>query len=304
MISVIICTYNHFASLKRALNSLKEMTVPNELTWELVVVDNNSQDGTRDIVNDFIRVSGLNVRYIFERKQGLSYARNCGVNEARGKVIAFTDDDVVLDKYWLVNVAKAFKEYDVAGIGGRIFPIWEKLKPKWITPDLYGYWAILDYGEKPYYLNTPNIWGANFAIRADMFKKYGGFDTTLGRVPGKLYAGEDTYFFRKLMDKGEKLLYWPTAIVYHFIPESRISKKYLRKWKFDQGEMYAARLGNYSKRNFLGIPYYIIKQFLENTASYLLHTVFFSRDIFLRELNIVYLLGFILGRLKYQLHWK
>lgn len=299
MISVILCTYNNCESLKRTLNSLKAMSVPGGLGWELLIVDNNSHDGTKEIVSHFQTISGLNVRYVFEKKQGLSYARNCGVHEAKGKVIVFTDDDVIADPYWLTSVARAFEEYDIAGIGGRIFPIWEKPKPKWLTPDLYGYWAILDYGEKPYYLSAANIWGANFAVRADMFQKYGGFDTTLGRVPGKLYAGEDTYFLRKLINGGERLLYWPAATVYHVIPWQRISKRYLRKWKFDQGEMYATRLGKYTKRNFLGIPYYIIRELLREIAIYLSRIVAFPRECFLQEIKIVYLLGFIFGRLKY-----
>ena len=97
-ISIIICTYNRSESLKRTLQSLKEMSVSDDIEWELLIVDNNSTDNTREAVNDFTKTSGLNCRYVFESKQGLSNARNRGVKEACGEIIAFTDDDVIVDK--------------------------------------------------------------------------------------------------------------------------------------------------------------------------------------------------------------
>ena len=300
MVSVVICTCNRSESLIRTLKSLRAMLVPDDLRWELLVIDNNSKDDTKQAVEDFAKTSKLGIRYVFEEKQGLSRARNSGVREAKGEIIAFTDDDVIVDEYWLANMVRGFKEHDVAAIGGRIFPVLERPKPKWVTQDLQGCWGILDYGERPFYLNSKNIWGANLAIRADMFRKYGGFDTSLGRVPGKLYAGEETDFVRKLMDGGEKLLYWPTAVVHHFVPKHRSSKKYIRRWNFDQGEMNAIRQGGYTGRNLLGIPYYMIGQLLKNIPPCVLHTVSFSRDSLMYQSKIGYLLGFILGTIRYH----
>ena len=162
------------------------MSVPVNLSWEVIVVDNNSSDNTRKVVEDFVRSSELNIRYVFEGKQGHSHARNTGVKEAKGEIIAFTDDDVIVEKSWIHNIDRIFKEDYVGCIGGKILPIWEKPCPKWLTKDLYGYLALLDYGENPFYIDSPEIWGANFAVKSSLFQKYGYFDTTLGRLPTKL----------------------------------------------------------------------------------------------------------------------
>jgi GT2 family glycosyltransferase len=185
-------------------------------------------------------------------------------------------------------------------MGGKILPIWEVPKPKWLKKDLYGHLALLDYGDTPFYMNSPNIWGANFAVKADLFKKYGGFDTNRGRIPGKLYAGEETYFLEKLLKGGDKILYYPKAVIYHCIPKDRISKKYFRKWNFDQGELHARLLGDYRKRNLYRVPYYIIKQLLIKMPFYFLRLVLFSKDSLKHELEIIYLWSFILGRIKFK----
>ena len=300
MISVIICTYNRFESLQNTLNSISEMYIPKGLTWELIVVDNNSTDKTMDVVHDFMGSSRSNIRCVLEKKQGLSHARNRGISEAKGEIIAFTDDDVFVEKYWLANIAEAFRKYDAACIGGRIFPIWEKPKPKWLTQNLYNYLALLDYGDTPFYLDHSNIWGANFAIKADMFKKHGIFEVNLGRIPGKLYAGEETNFFAKLLNAGEKLLYYPDSIVHHFIPKNRISKKYLRKWEFEQGELAAIRLKVYKHRNIWGIPYYTFRHLVQEFVEYIFSIATFSEHIFQSELRLINTIGFLLERLRYR----
>lgn len=262
MISIIICTYNRVDSLKKTLKSLEVMSVSDDIEWELLIVDNNSNDNTRESVNDFIRASGINCRYVFEEKQGLSHARNRGIKEAGGDIIAFTDDDVIVDKFWLQNIEKVFKENHVSCVGGRIFPVWETSCPEWLIDnlDLYENLALLDYGDSSFYLDKPKIWGANFAVRKIMFEKYGAFNILLGRVCGKLYSGEETEFFIKLIENGEKILYSPNIIVRHCIPSKRMRKSYFRKWWFSNGEQLTVQNGPYQGRNIMGIPLYEIKQ--------------------------------------------
>ncbi len=284
------------------------MAMPKGLEWELLIVDNNSTDKTKEVVDDYIKTSWINCRYVFESKQGHSYARNRGVNEASGEIIAFTDDDVLLDQYWLKNIDQVFKGNNISCVGGRIFPIWEIRCPEWLSRNLwnviylYGGLALLDYGEKPLYLNEAIIWGANFAVKKEMFDKYGIFNTLLGRVPGKLYAGEETTFIGSLIENGEKVLYAPDIIVHHCIPAERMRKSYFRKWLFDHGELSAIKMGIYSHRNILGIPLYLIK----STAMSFIRWVIalpLSRDrCFIKELELLSNIGFIFGRLR--LRWR
>lgn len=298
MISVIICTYNHSESLKNNLDSIKKMSIPNDLSWELIVVDNNSKDSTKEVVEEFTRVSGLNVRYVFEEKQGLSHARNRGTEEAKGEIIAFTDDDVLVEKEWVLNIKKAFEVNDVACVGGKILPIWEIPKPRWLTQDLYGYLAILNYGDKLFYLDSPKIWGANFAVKSFVFKKYGYFDTTLGHKGGKLYGGEEVEFIERIIKNGEKVLYYPDILVHHCIPSYRMRKPYFRKWFYDKGELEAIQMGNYPHRNFMGVPLYILRRLIKTLPKYIFVRITLNQNGFHEELILFNIIGFIIGRIK------
>jgi glycosyltransferase involved in cell wall biosynthesis len=298
-LSVVLCTYNRQKSLRRTLGSLANMSVPAGLAWELVVVDNNSTDRTRDVVEEFARGTVVDVRYVFERKQGLAHARTRGVAEASGHVIAFTDDDVVVDQHWLTGLVNAFADRDAASVGGKILPVWEQPCPGWLTTDLWGYLALLDHGEESRDLDVPDLWGANFAVRRTVLEKYGGFDTALGRVPGKLYAGEETMLLRRLLEAGERISYTPAALVYHHVPVSRMRKAYFRRWRFDEGELHAIVMGRYDARNILGIPLYMIKRTGVALLSWLARPA--GSKGFHRELELLGCLGFVSARLKLAL---
>ncbi|MFZ0937825.1 MAG: glycosyltransferase family A protein, partial [Candidatus Sulfotelmatobacter sp.] len=123
-ISVVLCTYNRAASLKSTLESFSGLRLPFDLDWELVVVDNNSKDHTPEVIGDFAKTARFSVRYIFEGRQGRSSALNAGISAAKGEIVALTDDDVLLHPEWLLNLKRAFDEFDCAGVGGRIVPVW------------------------------------------------------------------------------------------------------------------------------------------------------------------------------------
>lgn len=299
-ISIIICTYNRYRSLQRTLDSIRKMIVPDKIEWELIVVDNNSPDNTKKTVKSFQKSSPFLVRYVFEKKQGLSFARNRGIQEAKGELLAFTDDDVRVDRSWLKNIAPVFEKYDIACIGGKILPVWEKPKPDWLTTDLYGNLALLDYGESIIYLDKPKIWGANIVIKKSIFKKYGKFNTMLGRIPCKLFGFEETEFLETLIKNNEKVLYTPDILVYHYIPKSRIAKKYFRKWWFDNGELKAHLMGKYNFRKFLNTPYYIYIDTIKSLLEYLKAALFRHSDPFQKELVLFNYLGLISGRIKME----
>jgi GT2 family glycosyltransferase len=227
------------------LNSLREALIPDGLACEFIVVDNNSDDDTRLVFEEIEQRCNSPIKYVFVNKSGLSYARNRGVREARGDIIAFTDDDVIVDKNWIQNIDRAFKEHDdVACVGGKILPIWETPKPEWLKSRWYSYLALLDHGDCAAYMDHPVLWGANIAFKSEVFKKYGLFDSNLGRRPGKLYSHEETDFLHRLRNAGEKLLYYPELIIYHHVPGNRTSKNYFRKWRFDHGELHGVLMGD------------------------------------------------------------
>src|ERR1700756_1020921 len=119
-ITVILCTYNRCQSLARALGSVAASVLPDSVEWEVLVVDNNSPDQTREVIEDFcLRYPGR-FRYLFEPKQGKSNALNSGIRNARGNILAFMDDDVIVAPTWLQNLTAALDSGEWLGVGGRI----------------------------------------------------------------------------------------------------------------------------------------------------------------------------------------
>lgn len=299
-ISVIICTYNRSKSLLKTLESFRGVLNPREAAWELILVDNNSNDDTREIANHFIKSSIFPCKYLFENRQGLSYARNTGITEAIGDILSFTDDDVIVDECWLRNIENEFKNKDVACIGGKILPIWENPQPAWLTGELLQFLALQDLGEEKIVLDRPVIWGANLSIRSSMFQKYGVFDTKLGNIEGKLYGGEETKFVQLLLANGENVLYCPDILVHHCIPGFRMKKSYFRKWVYDKGELKAIQMEEYRSRNIRGIPFYVIREAGGDLLRYLVKQGSAPHSAFHEQLILIHKVGMMAGRWKFR----
>jgi glucosyl-dolichyl phosphate glucuronosyltransferase len=255
-ITVIVCTYNRCESLATALDSVASSILPDSVQWEIVVVDNNSKDSTRETVDGISRRYPGRFRYLFEARQGKSLALNLGVREARGDVLAFMDDDVTVEPTWLRNLTAPLGSEEWVGVGGRILPAESFSPPRWFWStdpcDLAGaLFAHFDLGDKPGNLGRPP-YGANMAFKKGMFEKYGCFRTDLGPSPGSAIRNEDTEFGRRLLAGGERLFYEPSAVVYHVVPLDRIQKKYSLAWWFDYGRAEIRELGR--KPDVWGIP--------------------------------------------------
>jgi glycosyltransferase involved in cell wall biosynthesis len=238
-ITVILCTYNRAHTISKALESVLASVLAPGLTWEILVVDNNSKDHTRDVANEFCLRHAGRVRYLFEARQGLSNARNAGIREARGKIIAFTDDDVTVEPTWLQNLTASLHDGTWAGAGGPVRPPEGFRPPDWLTldggiMDSSGVLALFDAGTVAGELKKPPF-GANMAFRKSVFEKHGGFRPDLGRCGNSLIGNEDTEFGGRLMAVGERLRYEPSAIVYHPVSKERLNKKYFLAWWFAYG---------------------------------------------------------------------
>jgi glucosyl-dolichyl phosphate glucuronosyltransferase len=238
MISVILCTYNRAGRLTATLESIRNLHLPPELAWELIIVDNNSTDDTEKVVREYQRAAPFDVRYVFERTQGHSRARNRGITESKGLVLAFTDDDVILDAHWLEQLWRTYDRFDCLGVGGRIVPVWACGKPAWLQED--GPYALMnaivsfDQGGGTCVLKTPPF-GANMSFRRTAFEQYGLFRTDLGRIGVRLLGCEDTEFGMRLLRNNERLVYSPGMLVYHPVEKERVTKGYFQRWYFEYG---------------------------------------------------------------------
>ena len=171
-ITVILCTYNRYESLAKALDSLAALVVPETVEWNVLVVDNNSSDGTRAIVERFCQRYPSRFHYLFEPRQGKSYALNAGIHEASGEVLAFVDDDVIVEATWLQNLTSPLQNTDWAGSGGRILPGRPFSPPRWLAVSgPYAMGGVLcahfDLGDEAKELDRPP-YGTNMAIRKSM----------------------------------------------------------------------------------------------------------------------------------------
>ena len=258
-VTVILCTYNRCGILAKALSSIAASKLPDGVGWEVLVVDNNSTDRTHETVEEFCRQYPERFRYLPEPRPGKSYALNSGIRSAQGEILAFMDDDVIVEPAWLQNLTLPLLRYNAwSGSGGRILPGETVPIPFWLSLDgPYGMGgmvaALFDLGDKPGELDRPP-YGTNMAYRKAMFEKYGDFRTDLGPSPDKavLRPNEDTEFGRRIMAAGERLRYEPSAIVYHPISEDRLTKQYFLGWLFDCGRAATRELGR--RPDILGIP--------------------------------------------------
>jgi glucosyl-dolichyl phosphate glucuronosyltransferase len=235
-ITVILCTYQRCDTLMKALQSVACSTLPPDVEWEVLVVDNNSSDQTREVAEDFCHRYPGRFRYLFEPQQGKSYALNAGIREAHGDVLAFMDDDVTVDPMWLENLTAPLHNSDWAGAGGRIVPQQTLVPPRWLSleePRALAPFALFDLGPEAEELKEPPF-GTNMAFKRAMFEKYGHFRTDLGPRPGSEIRSEDSDFSLRLLAAGERLHYEPSALVYHEIPERRLQKQYFLDWWFDK----------------------------------------------------------------------
>lgn len=273
MISIVIPTYNRCEILKRTLESLARMEVPPEIEWEVIVVDNSSQDRTKEVIEKFAAdYSPLNICYAFEPQPGRSYALNRAIKQARGEIIAMTDDDVTADRQWLSEVKKAFDDSGCTGVAGKVVAVWPCPKPAWLTESgryrLSKAIVSFDEGEQACVLGVSPL-GANLSIKKAAFDRYGLFRTDLGRQRDTLLSGEDTEFFQRISALGERVMYSPKAIVYHPVEKSRIRKSYYRSWCFQDGRGHARtdRLPEGTVRYF-GVPRYLFRGAVEAAAKW------------------------------------
>ncbi len=237
--SVVVTTYNRAATLRGAVESLLALS-PESPPYELIVVDNNSTDDTRRVVEALVPQSGGRLRYVFEPRQGASHGRNAGAAAARGAVLAFTDDDVRAGPGWLAAVARAFEAHpDVDYVGGRVRPIWPAPPPRWLTAHAHtSPLALIDYGDAPV-LVTPECFRcfvtANLAVRKAAFDAVGGFDPRFQHEPGAVTAIEDHELQIRLLNAGRRGLYAPDVEIRAEVQANRLDVTYHRRWWFDSG---------------------------------------------------------------------
>ena len=239
MFSVVIPTFNRAADLRLTLDSLGTLSV--QAPWEVVVVDNNSTDDTRSVVERATADFPTELIYHFEGTQGRSAALNAGIRRSRGDIIVTTDDDVRVPVDWLERAGEALDALQCDYVGGRVLPVWGAARPAWIPNHGGRQWsviALLDYGPSPIPFFTQAHrapLGVNMAFRRAAFDRAGLWSNEVGRKKGTLLGQEVREWMRRAQAAGLRGSYAPSLVVQHVIPADRLTKRYFRRWYYWNG---------------------------------------------------------------------
>jgi glycosyltransferase involved in cell wall biosynthesis len=243
-VTVAICTFNRAESLRRTLNSIAELHIPSDLTWEIVII-HNSTDHTDAVICEYLH--SLPVRKELETQTGLSNARNQAIDTAKGEYIVWTDDDVIVDPGWLRAYVDAFQRWPEAAVfGGRIKPRYEPPVTRWVVEaqrQLEGPFAIRDFGDrvKPLSIAGYRIpFGANFAVRAKEQRAF-RYDPNLGAAPNRSRTDDEIEVITRLLDSGATGYWIPEAVVEHCIGRGRQTVRYIAASYEAWGETWAFR---------------------------------------------------------------
>lgn len=217
---------------------MEKTNVPQGISWELIVVNNACTDDTDRVLEKFR--DRLPLKRLFESNAGQTYARNCAINAAQGKLMIWTDDDVLVDHQWIQNYLHASEEYeDATFFGGQILPWFEGTPPRWLAQhwrSVESAYAVRDLGSEHREFTYEMLpYGANFAVRTETQRKY-LFDVNIGLRPGSTIRGDETTLLKKMLDDELGGMWIPEAKVQHFIPKTRQTTNYLWNYAIGQGQ--------------------------------------------------------------------
>ena len=264
-LDIVIPTFNRAELLLRTLNSLVRADRPQKMCIRINVVDNNSTDKTRVIVEEFQKRAVVEIRYMFEQKQGRSRAVNRGIKAADADLIGLIDDDEEVARDWLTEIESIFSSNwdEVNFISGRCLPKWEKEPPDWLP--IKGYNAVIgvvDGGEQEFeftFESNACVMGGNCVFKRSVFNQVGLYNESLGRTDKGLFSCEDGEMTKRLLIAGIRGIYAPRLTIYHFIPTEKMTKKYFRMWCYDWARSFALleKIHPPNLPKVLGVPRYM-----------------------------------------------
>jgi glycosyltransferase involved in cell wall biosynthesis len=225
-LSVVICTHDRYEALAGSVAQLVGCADFSD-RCELLVVENTPPARRQAIALP----PRENVRHTLCETPGLSAARNHGIGAARGGIIAFLDDDALVEPGWCGAIIRRMREETrLLALGGKVMPRYEgDALPPWYDERLAGYLSCIDWGATPRYLRAGEwVVGANMAFRRDAFAQYGLFDVNLGRRgTASLLSNEETALLGRI--GLDRVFYDPEIAVQHVIPVERLTARWFRR---------------------------------------------------------------------------
>ncbi len=277
--SVIFCTYNREKYIYNAMKSIADQSFAAD-RYEIVLVNNNSTDSTEQICRQFqTDYPHINFLYFVETNQGLSYARNRGIEESTGDILIFVDDDATAFDGYMAAIDAFFDNYPQAvAAGGPIVPVYEAAKPKWLshyTEQLIGGALYEGKDEKPF-RNGKYPGGGNSAFRKTVFEKYGLFNVELGRKGTGLIGAEEKDLYDRLVKGGEVFYYLPQMGIHHYIPEKKLTDAHFRELTYSIGKSERIRTKAVSPKSYRKRIFAEIKKWIGSIVLFVFYTISFT----------------------------
>lgn len=263
--TMLVCTYNRADDLRELLATALRQRTEDRFTYEVLVVDNNSTDATRAVVEDFEEGAPDLLRYLFEPRQGKSNALNTGLAAARGKRYAIVDDDFVLPTNWLLAIEDGFLRHrEAAFVGGKVLPRWRASPPHWLTQAHWSAIALADYGDAEVRVDAGHqICLLACTFDTDAVRAIGGYDPRLAVSAGRVGGVEDLDLLRRLWSAGHYGVYLPDVRFEHKVERSRTTKAYHLRWHRGHGASYAIMREpamEQSRARFFDVPLHLYRQ--------------------------------------------
>lgn len=240
--SLVVCTYNRAQDLRELLETALRLETGGGFDYEVLVVDNNSSDDTAAVAQEFVQRAGGRVRYLFEGRQGKSYALNTALDAARGRVFTIADDDFLLPPDWLLRIDAAFQRHpEAAYVSGKVLPQWLGTPPAWLGREHWSPLALADYGESEFFADEGRrVCLLACSFRRDLVQAVGGYDVRLGVSGSRTGGTEDLEIQERLWAAGHRGLYAPEVWFRHKVSPTRATRRYLRRWHRHHGRSHGA----------------------------------------------------------------
>jgi glycosyltransferase involved in cell wall biosynthesis len=297
--TMLVCTYNRADDLRELLETALRQRTEGRFSYEVVVVDNNSTDATRVVVERSQAAAPELVRYLFEPRQGKSNALNTGLAAARGRRYAIVDDDFVLPPDWLLGIDAGFGRHPTAAfVGGKVLPRWQAPPPRWLTPAHWSAIALADHGDAEFRVDVGHqVCLLACTFDTDAVRAVGGYDPRLAVSAGRIGGVEDLDLLRRLWSAGRHGVYLPGVSFEHKVDAARTTRAYHRRWHRGHGASYAMMREpemERSRARFFDVPVHLYRQgILSLLSSLVLRVTGDAAGAFAAVTRAAFAVGFI-----------
>lgn len=296
--SLVICTYNRAEALRDALRSAIAQESHGQFTHEVIVVDNNSTDETRAVVDAEACRSTVPVRYLFEARQGKSFALNTALGAVTGEFYSIVDDDFLLPADWLAGIHDGtLRHPDASFYSGKVLPAWSVTPPAWLTRRHWSAVAMADYGDEEFLATRENqICLLASTFRTADVRAVGGYDERLGVSGSRIGGVEDLEVLQRLWQRGRYGVYLPRVAFHHKAEPERVTRRYHRRWHRGHGHSRALirdPVIECSAKVF-GVPRFMLRELVENGVRAIRHALRRQpEEAFVAETRIWFIIGYL-----------